>query len=684
MKSLIEFITNLFARTRGMGNKIPPTQQNDIIKMLEDSLDKATAGTAKIDEQIAELKAIEKQLDDADQIMSPLDDLIGDLSRKTGATPEETKRVLIDRYNEGYLPGDPKRMLPEDDDRLRAFIESQKLMGNEQDLMIDILENAELPPDQMAGIRSIVQDDDPLPFGRSGEAEEYIKGLEEDALPFGRSGEADEYIQSLQSQIDDLGKAEDQIDSLIKANAQRKADLARAEELMMDMENFGKSFDEIMKMVQDEKVIPFMKFQPNPKPKKAEGGIISRVGFERGGGLTGLRPRHQGGTYDMVDAYRRKVLREMGGGEIRGNAQLQEAMQQAQRKAELAERTMLGSPALGVGSGKAMSRVYEPLLQAGFAPEDLVDAETAAQIPTRVFQGNVEQFGRRRDEGEMNAAIARLHPGLARPSPGFTFGGMKQRRRIPVKDEEAELLEYMKLAGFQEGGRVGLQDGGGPKLTRRRLLQLMGAGIGSLFMPRGAKQIAESVAPAARVIKQAPGMPDWFPLLVNQIKSKGKITREPDYKDFTSGGDTTVRYKLKDDSLSGGEIFLEEDLQSGTVSIFGRGDDGQQVSMDYFPGARTATKKGVREDPPTFEAGEFFKGEIQDFENIGVPTDDLRGGLLSWEKLSGFNLTPREKIQRMMKKFEDDYKDPNVEPDDDITEMSQGGGVGSLFKERTV
>ena len=67
-------------------------------------------------------------------------------------------------------------------------------MGNEEDLMIDILENAELPPDQMAGIRSIVQDDDPLPFGRSGEAEEFIKGLEEEALPFGRSGEADEYI----------------------------------------------------------------------------------------------------------------------------------------------------------------------------------------------------------------------------------------------------------------------------------------------------------------------------------------------------------------------------------------------------------------------------------------------------------------------------------------------------------
>ena len=244
------------------------------------------------------------------------------------------------------------------------------------------------------------------------------------------------------------------------------------------------------------------------------------------------------------------------------------------------------------------------------------------------------------------------------------------------------IIDILQKQGFAFGGRVGLQDGGGPKIGRRGFLGLLGAGIGSLFMPKGVKQIAEAVVPAAKVIKQAPGMPDWFPLLVNQIKSKGKITREPDYKDFTSGGDTTVRYKLKDDNLSGGEIFLEEDLQSGTVSIFGRGDDGQQVSMDYFPGSRTATKKGVKEDPPTFEAGEFFKGEIQDFENIGVPTDDLRGGLLSWEKLSGFNLTAREKIQRMMKKFEDDYKNPNVEPDDDIINMSQGGGVGSLFKQR--
>jgi hypothetical protein len=508
---LIRFMSKLVRRAEAP--ETPKSVKNEIKSILETTAQDVASGTKRIEDQIEELKEIERRLfDDPEMTLKPvtekvvgqepLDELLGDLAKKTGASQEEVRRVLIERANEGYPPGDPKRMLDEDDERLRAFIQTQKLMNREEDLMLDILENAEIPEEQLQGIRALAEEDIDVP-PMPDETKEIIESLTEMPATFKDLGKTDVGIEKPKGMI----VTEDTVDRAIDANKQRQRDLERAEELMMDPENFGKSFDEIMQMVQDEKVIPFMKFQPNPKPKKAEGGIISRVG---------------------------------------------------------------------------------------------------------------------------------------------------------------------------------LQDGGGPKISRRGFLGMLGAGIGSLFMPRGAKQIAESVAPAARIIKPAPGMPDWFPLLVNQIKSKGKITREPDYKDFTSGGDTTVRYKLKDDSLSGGEIFLEEDLQSGTVGIFGRGDDGQQVSMDYFPGARTATKKGVKEDPPTFEAGEFFKGEIQDFENIGVPTDDLRGGLLSWEKLSGFNLTPREKIQRMMKKFEDDYKDPNVEPDDDIINMSQGGGVGSLFKERTV
>jgi len=250
MNNLIKLITNLFARTRGASKKLPLQKQNEIIKTLEESIDKVTAGTAKIDEQIAQLKAIERQLDAADEIISPLDNLLNDFSTKTGASPEEARRVLIEKYNEGYPPGSPKRMSDEDDDRLRAFIESQKLMGNEQDMMIDVLENAQLPDDQLRAIREIAEE------GRT------------EGLPNIQAGE-----KSIADEIDDM----------VKATQQKNTDLARVEELMMNPDNFGKSFDEIMKMVQDEKVIPFMKFAPNPRTKKGFGGLaklFSKMGMK--------------------------------------------------------------------------------------------------------------------------------------------------------------------------------------------------------------------------------------------------------------------------------------------------------------------------------------------------------------------------------------------------------------------
>ena len=245
MKKLIEKIANLFGRTRlGAGKKLPLQKQNEIIKTLEESIDKVTAGTAKIDEQIAQLRAIERQLDAADEIISPLDNLLNDFSTKTGASPEEARRVLIEKYNEGYPPGSPKRMSDEDDDRLRAFIESQKLMGNEQDLMIDVLENAQLPDDQLRAIREIAEE------GRT------------EGLPIIQAGE-----KSIADEIDDM----------VKVNQQKSTDLARVEELMMNPDNFGKSFDEILQMVQDEKVIPIN------RTKKGFGGLaklFSKMGMK--------------------------------------------------------------------------------------------------------------------------------------------------------------------------------------------------------------------------------------------------------------------------------------------------------------------------------------------------------------------------------------------------------------------
>ena len=69
-------------------------------------------------------------------------------------------------------------MLDEDDERLRAFIQTQKLMNNEEDLMLDILENAEIPEEQLQGIRALAEEDIDVP-PMPDETKEIIESLTE-------------------------------------------------------------------------------------------------------------------------------------------------------------------------------------------------------------------------------------------------------------------------------------------------------------------------------------------------------------------------------------------------------------------------------------------------------------------------------------------------------------------------
>ena len=54
--------------------------------------------------------------------------LINNLGKSTGREPKDIRQLIVDKMNEGYSPGDPKRVTIDDDARINAYLESQTLM----------------------------------------------------------------------------------------------------------------------------------------------------------------------------------------------------------------------------------------------------------------------------------------------------------------------------------------------------------------------------------------------------------------------------------------------------------------------------------------------------------------------------------------------------------------------------
>ena len=227
-----------------------------------------------------------------------------------------------------------------------------------------------------------------------------------------------------------------------------------------------------------------------------------------------------------------------------------------------------------------------------------------------------------------------------------------------------------------KGGRIGFDEGGGPKMSRRGFLGMMGAGIASLFVPKGAQRVAEiATAGATKVPLTAEGMPIWFPSLVNKIRKEGKL-RKATYADAKAGEPIDV-YTFEDPSLSGKKLFMEENIQTGAITISGRGDDMQIAELTFRPGEESimVSPKGSKTSkaPNVFEAEEFMKGPgegIGDFENFGG-MEDLRFGLDTWENLVK---SPKQKLEEIAEKFKTTQRNPT--PDVDVEEFAKGGRVG--------
>jgi len=498
----------------------------------------------------------------ADDVTKATEDdiqFITNIAKSTGKDPKDVRQLIVDKMNDGYSPGDPKRVTINDDARINAYIESQRQM-DDMGFVADIIEEAsELPTMGITGNPTL------------------------DKMLLSEQKLIDEAAGSTQDKINDAQEKGIQIMEMLK-------------ELGF---NTGSINAEVFKID-----IP-SSFTPGVRALEKEIKKLEEL-FERV--LPGVK------STDPENFV--KVLESIN--------------QQASADQALAEQLM----------------------------EDIVMRAQARQITREEGMEELQKVKEKFDK-----------------IPEARKQGIKTGNYISPFGTEGRTLNA-------KGGRVGFNEGGGPKINRRNFLQLAGAGLASLFMPRAGKEIAEVVAKgAAKTPITAEGMPIWFPSLVEKIRKEGKMV-PADYKAVKEGEGYDF-YEFTDPSLPNKKIYMTEYKADGTIEISGRGDDMQIAELRFIPGQENIKmgegKSKVSKDPNMFEADEFMKGPgegIGDYEGGGA-YDDLKFGVESWANLVK---APEQKLDEAAKKFRETQTNPNpnVSGKDPKTgeEFAKGGRVG--------
>ena len=213
-------------------------------------------------------------------------------------------------------------------------------------------------------------------------------------------------------------------------------------------------------------------------------------------------------------------------------------------------------------------------------------------------------------------------------------------------------------------------------VSRRDFLK----GIGALALAPLAGKAVKTATTATKVVPEiaAKGMPDWFPLLVNKIKTEGKQTKFAGSKKQPEN-----RYVIED--RNGTQLTLEEDALTGNISVYGRGDSSQQFDFEYIPGTRYS-----RPDGKSFaEEGEFYgyekyKTDGPDVEVEGT-FDEMQGG---YKELETFATKGKKTTKEELQDIVNEFKRTTTKEDIDgfakggRVGYNNGGGVGTLFKEK--
>ena len=567
-----------------------------------------------------------------------LDSFSSDVQKATNRSNKDIRETIADVMNEGYEAGDPKRTTFDNDEMIEAFVGVKKAnQGDFEEFVDDFLRRlAEKEPSEYAP--PVLRDKDTMKLGA------------------GKRVFKDDDFQKSYDMADSYGfRVTDDPSDIIPYSQLSEKDI-RLIELGVPMNS--KKYKAQMKGIQEGKLLSELEDDP---VKKA-----NAKAFEDALGATD----------------RAKINRAEDTLKQQATDEIMEAIEEGNfRKAEAIEN------AYNEGTyepGKKKRTLNAKGGRIGFADGDFVAPEDVMTT-----KGD--------NENRIAEYMAKIQTGeLVYDPETKTFIPVPKKRQRqntrPADNEEymADLMTRMKMNemyGKKHGGRIHLSEGGGPKFSRRGFLGLMGAGLASLATPFGKMVTKAPLGATKQAVQKVSGMPEWFPLLVNRIKTKGKVTREPEYADFTSGGDTEKVYKLDD-------YTMYEDLTTGKITVSGRGNDYQQVSMEYAPGQTTVSRKenpltGEMEpryvtEKPTFEASEFAKGDPYDYENFG-DYDDMKGDLRNWENFAtgGRKMSVKE-AEKGIDDFIEKYTNPILQ--DDFAKggrvgMKQGG-IASKFKER--
>ena len=272
------------------GKDIPRSEATKLADQVRESIAMVDKGTSKIDDQLRQLRQISDQIDayEAGSPLAgvkvagqePIEELLKQISKDTGATFDEIRDAIRADVNMGYAPDDPKRLAILDDEGLREYIQVQYLMGNKDDITRTVMEAIGPRKSKADEYKDIFSGNKPKK--NLGLTDDEIRFLSTDDATYKDLGKTDVGIpkpKGIQTEIDEAMK---------KLDVQQEK-LRQVEEKMADPKNFDKmtkpgGLAKLMEEVDEDNIIDLAEFRRRKKDPIDDDGFAmgGRIGANSG------------------------------------------------------------------------------------------------------------------------------------------------------------------------------------------------------------------------------------------------------------------------------------------------------------------------------------------------------------------------------------------------------------------